>query len=95
MQKLLGAAAIVLALAAAGRLTVNRRLRRWIRGVLGRSLPGACTVRREEAPTPTIRATTARLEWAEVVNLTAADSASPPRRPDATRESSPVPVETR
>ena len=95
MQILLGTALLLLALTAVGRLTTNPRLRRWIRGVLGRALPGACTGRRDAERTPAPRETAARLQWTEVVNLTAADTVSRPRPAGPARTSPPVSVETR
>ena len=95
MQILLGTAVFLLALTAVGRLTSNLRLRRWMRGFLGRALPGACTGRPDAAPARGPREAFSRLQWTEVVNLTAADSVSRPRAKEPAREESPVPVESR
>jgi hypothetical protein len=78
MQFVLGFAVALLALAAVRQLRSARR--GWMRHVLGRALPGACTGVAETAATrPAPRDEPAvHLRWIEVVNLTAADHATPP-----------------
>lgn len=80
MQILLGAVIAIVALTALGRLTASSRLRHALRDLFGEALPGARTggaAATREAPGPR---SSARLEWTEVVNLTAAATASRPRR---------------
>ena len=92
---LLGAAGVVLAFLGARQLQANPRIRRWMRGVLGGALPGARTGQPDAVRTAAAPGPSARLQWTEVVNLTAARTASPPRRTDPKHESAPVTAETR
>ncbi len=80
MQILLGVLIAVVALTALGRLTASSRLRHAVRDLFGEALPGARTGGAEPSrAAPPVRSS-ARLEWTEVVNLTAATTASRPRR---------------
>ena len=99
MGILLGGAALLLAAAALHRLNPSWHARRVIEGLFRRALPGARTGRSEDAATTPSAAppeSGGRLRWAEVVNLTAAHVATPPRpslaRPEAAER---TPVEQR
>ncbi len=85
MQILLGALIVLVALTALARLTGSSRLRHALRGLFGEALPGARTGGAVPSRTGPASRTSARLEWTEVVNLTAAGTASRPRR-NAERE---------
>lgn len=79
MQMLLGTVIVLVAVAAVGRLTASSRLRGALRELFGEALPGARTGGAVPERAEPAGRSSARLEWTEVVNLTAADVASPPR----------------
>jgi len=99
----LGAGIAALALGAARRSVGRADVRRFARELLGRALPGARTgapdARTGPATPPYVpsEAAQARFRWTEVVNLTAASTATRPRReaPEARRDDRDVPVESR
>lgn len=79
MFALLDVLLIAVVLVAAGRVARSSRVRLVLRRCFGRALPGACTGSPEPPARP--RPESARLQWTEVVNLTAASTAT---RPGAT-----------
>jgi hypothetical protein len=78
MDILAGAVAVLVAAVALHRLHGGLGLRRGLEGLFRRALPGARTgPAKDEASEAT---PVSRFHWTEVVNLTAAKVATPPRR---------------
>ena len=84
MGVILGFTAASVAVVALFQLTTSTRIRRLTNGLFGRALPGARTgePRLEDPRRPE---PSARLEWTEVSNLTAAKLATRPDGPAAAR----------
>jgi hypothetical protein len=94
MGVILGFTAVSVAVVALFQLTTNTRVRRLTSGLFGRALPGARTGE-PQLEGPRRAEPSARLEWTEVSNLTAAKLATRPGGPPAARpetETAPAPT---